>query len=205
MSEGNSKIPGILEVANKKRHLFLLQKLHEGKSLSRSEIKELEKFEGKNPKPGIITTQEKLAQIFGVSNRTIRYWEKEGLPKTSEGFYNIADVQEWRFCNDKRRKNIPKKKEDEYESQFRKFKALLAEIEWKEKTKQLIPIGDVEKDNVQKIIAIKTKFLSLPRTIAPQLVGLEVQKIESILRIRIEEIVNDFASGKITHTKKKTK
>lgn len=196
--------PNIVEMAKKKRLIYLLEKLRNEKTLSKAELNELEKLEKGALPAGYVAGQDELSEIFGVNPRTIRRWAKQGMPKASEGCYSIAAIQEWRFRNDKRKKT-EKTKDGEWELRFRQYKALLAEIEWKEKTGQLIPIGDVERDSVQKIIAIKTKFLSLPRTIAPQLVGLEVQKIESILRIRIEEIINDFASGKVIYNKKNPK
>ena len=206
MKNENKKRPGILEVAKKKRHLFLLQKLSQGKHLSRSELKELEKFEAGKLPAGVIDTQEKLAKILGVSTRTVQYWEKDGLPRTKQGFYDLKVVQEWRFSNDKRaKKKGLQKKEKDYEYEFRKYKAKLAEMEYKEKKGQLMPVRDVEIDNVRKIIVIKQKFLALPKVIAPQVAGLRVRKIEEVLRLRIEEIINDFARGKTEVKRKKRK
>jgi len=196
MKNEKQKRPSILEVAKKKRHYFLLQKLSEGKHFSRSELKELEKFEGGKLPVGVIDTQEKLAKILDVSVRTVQYWEKDGLPRTKQGFYDLKVIHEWRLFNKrgKKPKEINGAKKD-YENEYRKYKSLLAEMEYKEKKGQLVHVKDVERDSVQKIIAIKQKFLSLPRVIAPQLDGLHVVKIEEILRMRIEEIINDFAQG----------
>jgi len=195
---------GILEVAKKKRHIALLEKPHSGKPPSRKELEELEEYEDGKPNPGIIKTQEELAKIFGISPRTVRYWEKEGLPKTRQGYFNISDVQEWRNNHDKRRVK-KQKEEDKDEAKYRKFKALLAELEYKRKTKQLVPVAEVEKNNIDKILTIKTRLLALPNAVAPQVVGLEAKEISEILRKRIEEIIDEFASGKPIHTKKKGK
>jgi len=197
MENEAQKRPGILEVAKKKRHLFLLQKLSQGKHLSRSEIKELEKFEGGKLPAGVVDSQEKLAKIFDVSARTIRYWEQEGMPKTPNGFYEIKAVQEWRHFSDKRKKTRGSKKKDiDHEAEYRKYKAQLAKMDLEERKGQLVPVKDVEHEVIQEFLRVKQRLLFLPKIIAAQTVGLDIRKVESLCRSRIEEIINGFAQGK---------
>lgn len=209
MENETQKRPGILEVAKKKRHLFLLQKLSQGKHLSRSELKELEKFEDGKLPAGIVDTQEKLAKVLGVSARTVQYWEKDGLPRTKQGFYDLKMVQEWRFSNDKRNKKKGSKKKDiDYESEYRKYKAQLAKMDLEERKGQLVPVRDVEHEVIQEFLRIKQRLLFLPKIIAAQTVGLNIRKVESVCRSRIEEIINGFAQGKFENPqtlKRKTK
>lgn len=202
MKKKTQSRPSILEVAKKKRHYFLLQKLAEGKHFSRSELKELEKFEGGRLPVGIIDTQEKLAKVLGVSTRTVQYWEKDGLPRTKQGFYDLKMVQDWRFSNDKRnKKKVSEKDGIDWESEYRKYKARLAEMEYKEKKGQLVPVRDVEHEVIQEFLRIKQKLLFLPKIIAAQTVGLDIRKVESVCHSRIEEIINDFSQGKFENPK----
>jgi len=206
MENKRAKDIRIVEMAKKKRQIYLIEKLQSNKPLSRGEMKELDEYFGKKMPSGIVKTQEGLAKKLGVSLRTIGYWAKDGLPRTKQGFYDLKMVQDWRFSNDKRNKTKGFKKKDvDWESEYRKYKAKLAEMEWKEKKGQLVPVRDVERDNVRKIVVIKQKFLALPGIIAPQLVGLRVRKIEEVLRIRIEEIIDDFAQGRAGLKNKKDK
>lgn len=86
--------PNIMEMAKKKRHIYLLEKLRSAGTLSRAELGELAKFEPGSV-PGYATTQEDLAAVFKVEPRTIRRWVKAGMPQEESG-YNILDVQLWR-------------------------------------------------------------------------------------------------------------
>jgi len=197
MDNKRAKDIRIVEMAKKKRQLYLLEKLHDNKkSLSRAEMKELDEYFGKKMPSGIVKTQEELAKKLDVSLRTIGYWVKDGLPKTQEGYYDLSKIQEWRFSKNKQSRKTELKEGVDWESEYRKYKAKLAEMEWKEKKGQLVPVRDVEHEVIQEFLRIKQRLLFLPKIIAAQTVGLDIRKVESLCRSRIEEIINDFAQGK---------
>lgn len=180
-------------MANKKRHIHLLQKLQSGKSLSRPELKELERFEGKKLPPGIVDTQEALARLFSVSVRTVQNWTRDGLPRNKEGHFNLAEVQEWRY----RRNNKRKGKADEsgltWDDELKRLRAELLKMKIAEDRKRLVPIHTIKAFIVQLVIEIKTKMLGIPSSLAFQLIGLDVHAIENVLRKRIEELVVDMS------------
>ena len=189
-SENNNKT-SLFDIAKKKRQLHLVEKLHQSKPLSPSELKELQELEaGAVLPPGVVRTQKEVAKVFSVSVRTVQHWIADGMPKTKQGFYPIREIQEWKFFKDHRNK-----KEDgvDWDAEYRKYKAKLAEIELKAKIGEYIPKQEVEKGRVQRIMAVKRAFLSLPRQTASQLVGLQVREIELVLSKRVKEIVQRFA------------
>lgn len=197
--ENQTKQVPILEMAKKKRYLYLLDKLAKGKSgsptLSKTELRELAEFECDPSSPGIVDSQEKVAKRFGVAVRTVERWVKEGMPIGSGGGYNLTDIQTWRFTRKKDRQGKTKNNVDKWTDQFREYKAKLAEIEYRKKTGELITRDEVEQSFVQRVIAIKRSLLMLPRSLPPQLVGLEPRQIQGILLDRIKEICNNFAQG----------
>ena len=183
------------------KDIILPASTKKNKSKTKTEI-----IKGNEQSVNIIDTQQKLAAVLDVSVRTIQNWVKAGLTRNKQGHFDLKMVHDWRFNNVKSNTNDDgSKKEKDYESEYRKFKARLVEIDWKERTRQLVNVKDVEKDSVLKIIAVKQKFLSLPRMIAPQLLGLTVQKIEEVIRLRVEEIIDDFAEGRTAIIIKKKK
>ncbi|MFA5324335.1 MAG: hypothetical protein WC373_16790 [Smithella sp.] len=198
--------PKILEMAKKRRHIFLLEKLARGKSgsptLSKGELQELAKFEATPGSPAIVDSQEKVAKAFNVSDRTVRHWVKDGMPLANNGQYDLTEIQAWRFVKKHPEKKDGKGSSEKWEARFREMKAKLAELEYQKKLGALIPREDVEKQSVQRIIAVKRAFLGLPRAMAPQLVGLEAREVEGVLAKRINEIINDFAQGKKVPEKK---
>jgi len=205
MENQTKQIP-ILEMAKKKRHIFLLEKMARGKSgsptLSKSELKELAEFERDPNSPGIIDSQEKIAKAFGVSDRTIRHWMKDGMPVMRDGRYDLTEIQDWRFNKKKIREGKSKDKGDKWMEEYREYKARLAQIEYRKKIGELLPREEVESGFVQRVIAIKRALLTLPRSLAPQLDGLEPRQIQAVLLARVKEIINNFSQGAKTIDKK---
>lgn len=186
--------PNILEVAKKKRHIHLFQKIQQGGTLSAGELRELQKLESTELPVGLVETQEQVAKAFKVTLRTVQRWIREGMPKTSEGFYDIIEVQAWRLLRNNHGIATDTDKE-KWDTKFRQMRALLAEMEYKKCLGELVSRDEVEEGRVQRILTVKTALLALPRYLAPQVVNLEIHKAEQVIRLRIEEIINDFARG----------
>lgn len=145
---------------------------------------------------GVVSTQLEVARILNVSVRTVSNWIVEEMPVMPDGNYNLSDIQQWRANRKMGNKQTGGEKEDlSWDQQFRKNKALLAEIEYKKKIGELLPREEVEAGRVQRIMEVKTALISLPQILAPQLVGLEPREIQVILTGAIENIINRFASS----------
>lgn len=198
--------PKLVEMAKKRRHLHLVEKLARGKSatptLSKAEIRELEKYEGDPDSPGIVDSQEKVAKIFGVATRTVERWVREGMPITSDKKYDLLDIRAWREFK-KHRKVKPDKKnslqdrKDAADAEYREYKAKLAEITLKKIMGELIPKETIEKELIQISVGIKRALLALPQQVASQLVGLEARQIDLLLTSRIKEAIQAIADGKL--------
>lgn len=186
--------PNILEVAKKKRHIHLLEKIQQGGTLTSGELRELQKLEGVELPLGVLETQEQVAKAFKVTHRTVQRWVREGMPKTSEGFYDIIEVQAWRLLRNNNG-NVTDTDKEKWDTKFRQMRALLAEMEYKKRLGELITREEVEEGRVRRILIVKEALLALPRRLAPQVIGLEIRRVEEIIRIRIHEIINDFARG----------
>lgn len=184
-----------LRHGKKKRHLYLLEKTAKGKSLTPSELAELEKFEGKSLPPGVVDTQEKVARHFGVSVRTVQYWCRDGAPKTQEGWFNLQDIKKWRDEKEQQNRGPRDTEKVEWEKRKLKAQAELAEMELKRQREELIPKADVEVQWVQRIQEVKKALMSLPRRLAPQVAGLDVKEAQRVIETRVIEILEGFARG----------
>jgi phage terminase Nu1 subunit (DNA packaging protein) len=193
----------VVEMAKKRRHIHLLEKLQRGKS----SIKELEQMEGDPNSPGTVDSQEKVAKVFGVDVRTVARWAKNGMPVTRQGNYDLLEIRAWRTLKSQKKSGVPGKKSDleAWDAKFREYKARLAEITFKKAIGELLPRETVERDLVHISLTVKRAFLALPRQVAPQLSGLEPRQIESLLSIRVKEIIGKFADGKVFFEKSKKK
>ncbi len=200
--------PNVVEMAKKKRHIKILEKLQKGQQPpTKAEVKELETYERGQPDPGTVETQEQLARIFGKSVRTIANWAKDGMPQRSDGRYSITDIQLWRMD-----KNLQQRSVDDHGdkvqrsvAKYRDIKARREEIKLKKELGELIPREQVETGLIQLATVLKINFLSLPRTLAPQLVGMEPREIEAILDQNIKHIINRFGTGEVFVTAKSLK
>ena len=192
----------IIEMAKRRRHIALLEKMQRGKSntpsLKPSEIKELEKLATDPTSPSVVDSQEKVAKIFNVSIRTVARWAKDGMPVTPQGFYDLLEIRAWRSVRNQQSHSKGKEhKQDFWDSMYRENKAKLAEIALKKATGELIPREVIERELVHVSLTVKHAFLGLPKQVAPQLANQEARPIEVILTKRIKEIVNEFAIGDI--------
>ena len=185
----STQSPGIVEVAKKKRHIYLLEKLHSKKPLSRPELKELEKFEGKPVPAGIVDTQEQIAKAFGVAVRTAQRWIRDGMPTTPEGKFSIAEIQAWRIARKKSGRKSQSDDKSHWEARLKEAQARAAELDLKKRLGELISREEVEQGWAERAFAVKTAFLGLPRRVALQLVGLEAREIESILSDHVKGII----------------
>lgn len=197
-------------MARKRRHVKILEKLHKGDAPTKSEIKELADYEGGEPDPGIVDNQDQVAHVFGVSVRTVANWVKDGMPVMKDGKYDIAEIQAWRFLKKGGNKKASKtsKNGENWDSKYREYKARFEEIRLKQALGELVSKREVETGLIQISIAIKRALLSLPRSVAPRLMGLEPREIEKVLRQSVEDIINLFAQDKIfgdVKTEKKKK
>ena len=184
----------LVEIAKKKRHVALVEKVSKGISLNGQELRELQQFERGDAPPGTARTEEEVARHFGVSTRTVQYWKKDAMPVCPDGTYDLEAISEWRLTKIQER-SPDSSDRAKWESEYRKNKALMAEIQLKKELGQLVTRDEVEEGRVRRILTIKKALLSLPPRLAPQVVNVDVKTAEAIIRKRIEEIISDFARG----------
>jgi phage terminase Nu1 subunit (DNA packaging protein) len=203
MEEQIKNKPNLIEMAKKRRHLHLIEKLARGKSstptLSKAEINELKKYESDPEFPGIVDSREKVAKVFGVAWRTVERWVKDGMPITPQGDYDLLEIRAWRLIRKQKLKSKSNKKNDAemWDAKYREYKARLAEIAFKKAMGELIPKDIVERELIQISMGIKRALLALPQQVASQLVGLEARQIDILLTSRIKEAILAIADGKV--------
>ncbi len=188
--------PNIVELAKKKRYLNLLEKVQNGKALSNVELRELSKYEGGPFAPGEVETIDQVAAVFGVTGRTVHYWQRDGMPVNPNGRFDVNKIQEWRLSRGQQNKTEILLNMEALDARLKEIRIKREEAKLKKELGELIAKNDVQKVMDQLITVFKRSFLSLPRSLAPQLVGLEPREIEAIISARIKEIIISFSQGK---------
>jgi phage terminase Nu1 subunit (DNA packaging protein) len=183
------KNQNLAEIARKKRHLYLIEKMQSRKPLTAQEIAELEQFEAEPLGPAVVKTMEEVARVMDVAYRTVQRWKKDGMPTTKEGFYDLDEIKAWY----EQRKVDQAEDRAYWNTKILKHKATLLEMEVKKATFELMPREEVERGRIARIIAVKRSFLALPTRMAPVLAMKEPREIEAELYQAIIEIIEEFA------------
>ena len=199
MDNLKKKQQNIVELMKKRRHIHLVEKGAMGKSstpsLTRSEIKELESMESP-PSPILLNSQEQIAKLLGRTVRTVQRLIKEGMPVTPQGKYDPIEIRSWLLLREKKKTEKGRGKEF-WEAKYREYKAKLAEITLKQQRGELIYRSSVERQFIMTSLALKNGFLGLANSLPPVLHGKEPTEIQVILKDRIGEVCNMFATGEI--------
>jgi len=200
-----------LEIAAKQRHLHLLEKIRNGKRLSKSELKELEEFETLSKKTKkktakkktqtktdknlgrIFTTQKKAAEYLGVSVRTIRNYVKRGMPLVDGKKYSSVFLDQMKV-NDGSLADEIKDRKNEAEAENKTLKNKLLTIDLEIRQGKLIPIDEVEAGRVARIQEIKTVLMGLPRKLPALMKDKNTREQTAIIKREIEHCINVFAN-----------
>jgi len=186
----------LADIARKKRHLHLIEKMQSGKPLSKSEIIEIEQFEAEPLAPSVVKTIEEVAKVMDVSYRTVQRWKQDGMPTTKDGFYDLDEIKAWHTSRNEDSMNEFKDRKEYWEDKILEYKATMLELDLKKATGEVVSKDEVEKGRVARIMMIKREFLSLPRIMAPKLAMREPREIEAELYEVISVIIDDFSGVK---------
>lgn len=189
----------ILQMAEKKRHIYLLERMHKGKTLTKKELQELREFESKGKKPtevkqsnpNIVSSPQKLAKALQCTTRTVRNWIGEGMPVRADKTFDIEAVRSWRNDRDNRRKTPTE--EEKINIEIKKQQLQKLKDESSARTGELISRAEVDKKNAAKVLAVKQQLLAMPRALAKALEHLEARQIEAILKDKINDAIRKFS------------
>jgi len=205
--DGDGRIDAV-EIAERQRHLYLLERVKNNRPLSRKELEELAKLE-KKPKnkqratidesratiaaDQIVKTQAAAGKYASVSARTIRRWVKNGMPRTTDGCY-IKGMLDMFKQHEGSQPTEHRQRTQEAEANVKELKGKLLEIELKIKQGQLIERDKIEGQIVRKVVAVKRALLGLGRKLAPELAKEKnPKKVQRIIDVRTRDIIEGFA------------
>jgi len=160
-----------------------------------------------NDKPFVtqadFNSQAEAARYADVSTRTIRAWKSRGMPVIDLGGgkvgYNKQMLDKFKRMNEGDELNKQLKTQ---EIGFKDVKRQLALIQLKEKQGLLVPVEQVETQQVERILAVKRAMLGMVRKLPPRLKGRSIQQMSKVIRDEVYYILNTFA-GKEIKTKRK--
>lgn len=192
-------------VAQKRRHLHLLEKLRNGKALTAAEMTELKKLEDKK-KPGqpkgtmeadqLVRTQAEAARYVGVSERTIRRWIKNGMARTADKYY-IKSVLEVYKQNEGDKPSEARERKQEAEARLKEVNANLAEVKLTNIQGGFVRAEEVRKTDIEKILVLKRSLLGQGSRLMDRLAMKTPQQVKAVLDEDNRHSINIFAGEEI--------
>lgn len=198
-----------VDIAQRQRHLFLLNKIKSNQALTKTELDELGEYERKQKAKGrgtkgkaaaaaeqIIWSQKEAAEYVDRDVRTIRRWLKDGMSQVqADGRigYHKAVLEFFKASEGK--SPLPARQRDlEAQADLRETKAKLAKLELAIKEGELIRKDEIEQQRVQRILIVKRALRGFGRKLAPRLAKIKSpRKIQALIDSDIVTIIQIFA------------
>jgi hypothetical protein len=153
-----------------------------------------------------VKTRAALAAALGVSPVTLSLWVARGAPGKTKLGYSVEAMRKWREENIGP-SYLPKRTEGEShagspsdkqrlekaQADQREALAALAALKLSIERGEYRSLKDVEEWDRSRASLIKRGLLSLGRSVAPAVVGLEVKQIEVVINKKARELLGRFA------------
>lgn len=202
------------EIAQKQRHLYLLTRIRNNQPLSRPELAELEELEktmidkkatsskrqvttpsrAEVAAADVIENEAAAALYTGRSTRTIRRWRNEGmLTAVKDGKPVYLRSQLKLFAeNEGRKPTKTKLKKEEAEAGIKQTRDEREKIELEILKGEWVRKEDINKDNVRKVLTVKSGIFALVRTIIAAVPAESRRQIQRIANKEARRIIEGF-------------
>ena len=128
-----------------------------------------------------VGTLKELAEILGVSTRTLSKWKnQQNMPIETDGTYNVRRIMKWKGIEVEDDSELEGK--GYWETRFRKAKALLAEHQLAVEKGLFMPIAEVEQRETQLAQIFINGLTLLENRLPPLLEGREKSEMCGIIR-----------------------
>lgn len=199
--------PDIVEIAKKKRHLFLLEKLRSGRQLNAAEIRDIEKMETKNIEhrtsnderaaatvdgTRICKTQSEAAKYAGVSTRTIQRWLEDGMLAAQMGGKAVYIKDELdRFKLNKGKKATDARvRRDEADADYREKRVKLLDRQMADIEKEIDE--RVKEEILKRTIKLKRLLKNIGRNIAAEVILMTPKDAQKRIEYEIEHALKVY-------------
>ena len=150
---------------------------------------------------GKLVNQTELAAILGVSDTTVRAWQRKGCPVHAPGrkghaaIYNTADVVEWRTEHAIASIIADTAQIDFEEGKRRKIvaEAALAEMDLAIRKAEFVAIEEVGTEVEREYASVRANLTAMPGELAADLEGQDAGTIEELLAGAVAEILEELA------------
>jgi phage terminase Nu1 subunit (DNA packaging protein) len=154
----------------------------------------------------ILVGQKAVAEIFEVTERTVRNWIKAGMPRLSKRRFDRQQIRAWLDQRDGQVPAAPargpgprqpllteERGKDFQDERLKRAKADLAEMEVRRRRSELVEWSKVEEFNERKIMEVKQRLLILSQSLPPRLINLREREMVLIIHRAIHDVLVGFS------------
>jgi hypothetical protein len=148
--------------------------------------------------------QSELAKHLNVNRKTIQRWKKDPtFPKEKpDGRFSIREVVEWKDLHGARAGDLVSKESEQIRSMMLQNEKL--EIQVGILRGEYTPNVDIDQHVSEMVQQAKRELLSLPSSLAPQVVGQSIAEAEKIIKQGVVDALKSLHENEwINHTKQK--
>lgn len=152
-----------------------------------------------------LLTRKEVAKAFDVHPMTITKWEQDGMPVAVRGSggraskYDKRKVAEWKAARDLAAQTPGAVSVQQERARKERAQAILAEQTYQSRGKELLPRDEVKRVMASRAMAIRTKLLAWPTTLADKLHRAStldgVAGVERALNDAVHDVLVELASG----------
>jgi phage terminase Nu1 subunit (DNA packaging protein) len=151
-----------------------------------------------------------VAEHFNRSDRQIRRWLRDGMPRLSQDRFDVLQIASWLESRRKMRRPAihpgwtdPRQQalgdavepvgKDYHDERLKKAKADMAEMEVKQRRAELIAKRDIEQLWAERASAAKQNLLTFSRSLPPQLIHCTSEReMEIVILSAVRELLLAF-------------
>jgi len=144
---------------------------------------------------GTVTTQDALAELLGVTRRTVVRWKKDGMPVEPDGSYDPIAVMAWNtdMFDTESEGDDGRSDKNMWETAYRKFRALQAEVAYKREIGELIPRDQIENLLTDRATELKKSLLGRARRLALKIANKDATACLALLEQDTLEILTIYS------------
>lgn len=180
----------------------ILQKQESGEALTKAELEIVDKMTIKSAieksvaSGAYASNQSELALRLGVDRKTVWRWKKNPtFPKAkADGRYNVQEVVQWKEDNGEEAGDLISKESEQVKSIQLSNEKLAIQIGILKK--EYTPNSELTQYITEMVISAKRQLLTLPSSLAPQVVGEDVAQAEKIIKSAIIDALKNLSDNK---------
>ena len=165
---------------------------------ARQELARLKAGEVVDHRRELVTTT-RLAELFGVSRKSIYQWRtegREGLPEKVGDREDLAEWRAWFAANPSagHSKGKPRKDRETLLCEKLEIEIQILETKLKKASRELMPVSEARESATRIYSAVKAELLKMTSELPPSLSGLGEVEIQKKLRAAVIGILTDLSS-----------